>query len=26
MIKDDQRPNETYWGVPYRVRFIITQI
>lgn len=26
MIKDDNRPNETYWGVPYRVRFLITQI
>jgi len=25
IIKDDLRPNETYWGVPYRVRFWLTQ-
>lgn len=26
ILKDDTRPNETYWGVPYRVRFILTQL
>lgn len=25
IIKDDTQPNETYWGVPYRVRIWLTQ-
>ena len=25
ILRDDMRANEIYWGVPYRVRFILTQ-
>jgi hypothetical protein len=25
ILRDDMRANEVYWGVPYRVRFILTQ-
>jgi len=26
ILKDDTRPNQTIWGVPYRVRFWVTQL
>ena len=25
ILRDDMRPNEVYWGVPYRIRLILQQ-